>query len=176
MDSPLSNCGNIPVESMDLDYDFFRVLEYSVRAGSGGAGRHRGGMGFCRRCLITMDQVSLATYGDRFVFAPPGLFGGQPGARAASHAIRRGKRIPIGSKQSFALEQGDVLVMLTGGGAGYGDPAERPRHLVARDLAEGVLTPAVARRIYGLGAIAGPARVARPSPVPSPVPGPAAPA
>lgn len=109
---------------MDLDYDFFRVLEYSVRAGSGGAGRHRGGMGFCRRCLITRDQVSLATYGDRFVFAPPGLFGGQPGARAASHAIRRGKRIPIGSKQSFALEQGDVLVMLTGGGAGYGDPAE----------------------------------------------------
>ena len=33
VDSPLSNCGNIPVESMDLDYDFFRVLEYSVRAG-----------------------------------------------------------------------------------------------------------------------------------------------
>lgn len=151
VDSPLSNCGNIPVESMDLDYDFFRVLEYSVRVGSGGAGRHRGGMGFCRRYLITRDQVSLATYGDRFVFAPPGLFGGQPGARAATHVVRRGKRIPIGSKQSFALARGDVLVMLTGGGAGYGEPVERPRQLVAQDLAEGLVPPAVARRLYRFG-------------------------
>jgi N-methylhydantoinase B len=83
VDSPLSNCGNIPVESMDLDYEFFRVLEYSVRAESGGAGRHRGGMGFCRRYLITRDHVTLATYDDRFVFAPPGICGGQPGERAA---------------------------------------------------------------------------------------------
>jgi N-methylhydantoinase B len=148
VDSPLSNCGNIPVESMDLDYDFFRVLEYSVRSGSGGAGRHRGGMGFCRRYLITRDQVSLATYGDRFVFAPPGLFGGQPGARAASHVVRNGRRIAIGSKQSFALAKGDILVMLTGGGAGYGDPAERLPHLVARDLAHGLIAPAMARRLY----------------------------
>jgi N-methylhydantoinase B len=148
VDSPLSNCGNIPVESMDLDYDFFRVLEYSVRPGSGGAGRHRGGMGFCRRYLITRDQVTLATYGDRFVFAPPGLFGGQPGARAASHVVRNGKRIVIGSKQSFALAKGDVLVMLTGGGAGYGDPAERPRPLIARELDEGLIAPGAARRLY----------------------------
>ncbi len=148
VDSPLSNCGNIPVESMDLDYDFFRVLEYSVRADSGGAGRHRGGMGFCRRYLITKDNVSFATYGDRFVFAPQGLFGGAPGERAASHVIRGGREIPIGSKQSFALEQGDVLVMLTGGGAGYGDPAERPRHLVQQDLSEGLIAPRTARRLY----------------------------
>jgi len=148
VDSPLSNCGNIPVESMDLDYDFFRVLEYSVRPDSGGAGRHRGGLGFCRRYLITKDGVSFATYGDRFVFAPQGLFGGSPGARAESYVLRGGKRIPIGSKQSFALAQGDELVMLTGGGAGYGDPSDRPRELVGRDLTEGLLTPRTARRAY----------------------------
>ena len=149
VDSPLSNCGNIPVESMDLDYEFFRVLEYSVRAESGGAGRHRGGMGFCRRYLITRDNVTLATYGDRFVFAPPGIFGGQPGDRAASYVLRKGKRIQIGSKQSFALEKDDVLVMLTGGGAGYGDPLERARHLIEEDLDQGLIRPATARRIYG---------------------------
>jgi N-methylhydantoinase B len=148
VDSPLSNCGNIPVESMDLDYDFFRVLEYSVRADSGGPGRHRGGMGFCRRYLITRDDVSFATYGDRFVFAPQGLYGGAPGARAESHVLRDGRRIPIGSKQSFALARGDVLVMLTGGGAGYGDPAERPRRLVEQDLAQGFVAPRIARRVY----------------------------
>jgi N-methylhydantoinase B len=112
---------------MDLDYEFFRVLEYSVRAESGGAGRHRGGIGFCRSYLITQNNVTLATYGDRFVFAPSGIFGGQPGARAASHAVRKSRRITIGSKQSFALEKDDVLVMLTGGGAGSGDPLERAR-------------------------------------------------
>jgi len=148
VDSPLSNCGNIPVEAMDLDYEFFRVLEYSMRIESGGAGRHRGGMGFCRRYLITRDNVSLATYGDRFLFAPPGIFGGQPGAQASSHVLRRGRRIPIGSKQSFALERGDVLVMLTGGGAGYGDPAERPRQLVENDLAQGLISSRTARRVY----------------------------
>ena len=148
VDSPLSNCGNIPVEAMDLDYEFFRVLEYSMRIESGGAGRHRGGMGFCRRYLITRDNVSLATYGDRFLFAPPGIFGGQPGAQASSHVLRRGRRISIGSKQSFALERGDVLVMLTGGGAGYGDPAERPPRLVENDLAQGLISPRTARRVY----------------------------
>jgi N-methylhydantoinase B len=149
VDSPLSNCGNIPVESMDLDYEFFRVLEYSVRAESGGAGRHRGGMGFCRRYLITRDNVALATYGDRFVFAPLGIFGGQPGARAASHVLRKGRRITIGSKQSFALEKDDVLVMFTGGGAGYGDPLERAHHLIESDLDQGLICPATARRLYG---------------------------
>ena len=134
---------------MDLDYEFFRVLEYSVRAESGGAGRHRGGMGFCRRYLITRDNVTLATYGDRFVFAPPGIFGGQPGDRAASYVLRKGKQIQIGSKQSFALEKDDVLVMLTGGGAGYGDPLERARHLIEQDLDQGLIRPATARRVYG---------------------------
>jgi N-methylhydantoinase B len=134
---------------MDLDYEFFRVLEYSVRADSGGAGRHRGGMGFCRRYLITRDDVSFATYGDRFAFAPQGLFGGAPGQRAGSYVLRAGQRIPIGSKQSFALSKGDVLVMMTGGGAGYGDPAGRPRERVARDLAQGFIGPRTARRVYG---------------------------
>jgi N-methylhydantoinase B len=148
VDSPLSNCGNIPVESMDLDYEYFRVLEYSVRPESGGAGRHRGGMGFCRRYLITRGGVTLATYGDRFVFSPPGIFGGHPGARAESHVVSNGRKIRIGSKQSFALEKGDVLVMLTGGGAGYGDPAERPSHLLEQDVTQGFVSPAAARRLY----------------------------
>ena len=119
-----------------------------MRAESGGAGRHRGGMGFCRRYLITQDNVTLATYGDRFVFAPPGIFGGQPGDRAASHVLRKGRRITIGSKQSFALEKDDVLVMPPGGGAAYGDPLERARHLIENDVDQGLIRPATARRVY----------------------------
>ena len=105
-------------------------------------------MGFCRRYLITRGGETLATYGDRFVFSPPGIFGGHPGARAESHVVRNGRKIRIGSKQSFALEKGDMLVMLTGGGAGYGDPAERPPHLVEQDVTQGFVSPAAARRLY----------------------------
>ena len=149
VDSPLSNCGNVPVEAMDMEYDFFRVEEYGVRSGSGGQGAQRGGMGFVRRYHIIKDDVTFATYGDRFRIAPQGLFGGEAGVRAASHVLRQGKRIELGSKQSFALKKDDILVMLTGGGAGYGDPAARGRALVERDLAEGFIDAETARRAYG---------------------------
>src|SRR5690606_32415206 len=48
VDSPLSNCANVPIEAMDMEYDFFRVAEYGLVADSGGPGRHRGGLGFRR--------------------------------------------------------------------------------------------------------------------------------
>ena len=70
------------------------------------------------------------------------------GARAESHVLRKAKRIPIGSKQSFVLEKDDVLVMLTRGGAGYGEPADRPRRLIEHDLDQGLIRPATARSVY----------------------------
>lgn len=140
VDSPLSNCGNIPVESMDMEYDFFRVEGYSLSADSGGSGKYRGGLGFERRYRILADDVQLATYSDRFRLAPEGLFGGADGARATTDVLRDGERIPLPSKVSFPLRAGDVLVTRTGGGAGYGDPAERRADLKARDAREGFVT------------------------------------
>ena len=141
VDSPLSNCGNVPVEAMDMEYDFFRVEEYGLRPDSGGAGRYRGGLGFSRRYLITKDDVVFATYADRFRIAPEGLYGGGAGETGRSYVERAGEVIDLVSKQSFKLEKGDVLVTLTGGGAGYGDPARRQAALKARDLADGLVTP-----------------------------------
>jgi N-methylhydantoinase B len=142
VDSPLSNCGNVPVEAMDMEYDFFRVEEYALRPGSGGAGRQRGGLGFVRRYTITKDDVGFATYGDRFRLAPQGLFGGRPGVTARSYVERGNEVIELKSKQSFKLRKGDVLVTLTGGGAGYGRPAERAAEARARDLADGLVAEA----------------------------------
>ncbi len=145
VDSPLSNCGNVPVEAMDMEYDFFRVEEYGLRPASGGSGRYRGGLGFVRKYLITKDDVTFATYADRFRIAPEGLFGGDPGVRARTYVERDGSIIELASKQSFKLNKGDVLVTMTGGGAGYGDPAERADALAERDLADGLMpAPAAA--------------------------------
>ena len=122
VDSPLSNCSNIPVEAMDMEHDYFRVMEYSTVPGSGGAGKYRGGWGLRRIYEVLEDNVTFATYSDRFRIAPSGLFGGEPGECASTFVIRGNETIELGSKLSFALKKGDRLVMTTGGGAGYGAP------------------------------------------------------
>ena len=48
VDSPLSNCSNAPVESLDIDYDFFRITGYELAPDSFGLGARRGGAGFGR--------------------------------------------------------------------------------------------------------------------------------
>jgi N-methylhydantoinase B len=125
VDCPLSNCSNIPIEAMDITYDFFRVVDYSLIPDSGGDGLHRGGLGLQRIYEIIEDDVEFATYADRFERAPEGLFGGQPGRCAETFVERGEQRITLSSKQSFKLKRGDRLVMRTGGGAGYGDPVSR---------------------------------------------------
>jgi N-methylhydantoinase B len=136
VDSMLSNCSNIPIEAMESDYPFFRVEDYSLRSNSGGAGRQRGGMGFQRIYRVLEDDVTFATYGDRFRIAPEGVFGGAPGAKAETFVDRGGQKIPLASKQQFPLLSGDRLVVRTGGGGGYGPASERPGDLAVSDQAD----------------------------------------
>jgi len=140
VDSPLSNCANIPLEAMEMDYDFFRVEDYSLIPDSGGAGARRGGLAFQRIYHILKDGVTLATYGDRFAFAAPGVFGGEAGSKSEIFVLRDGERLALSSKQSFALQAGDRLVYRTGGGGGYGRAEERPAALATKDRAEGFIT------------------------------------
>lgn len=136
VDSMLSNCSNIPIEAMESDYPFFRVDDYSLRSSSGGAGRQRGGMGFQRIYRVLEDDVTFATYGDRFRIAPEGVFGGSPGAKAETFVERGGQKIPLASKQQFPLMAGDRLVVRTGGGGGYGPSVDRALALVSSDQAD----------------------------------------
>ena len=138
VDSPLSNCSNIPIEAMDMTYGFFRVADYSLVEGSGGAGQFRGGHGFQRVYEVLEDGVTFATYADRFVLKPQGLLGGLPGTCAQAYVQRDNQRIDMKAKQSFKLRRGDRLVMRTGGGAGYGPPAERSDELRTVDNANGL--------------------------------------
>ncbi len=125
IDSPLSNCSNIPIEALDMDYPFFRVEHYGLWPGSGGAGRHRGGEGVCRAYRILEDGVLYASYSDRFKIAPWGLFGGRPGRCAEAYLERQGERMSLAANGSHVLRKGDLLVVRTGGGGGYGAPEAR---------------------------------------------------
>ena len=142
IDCALSNCANIPMEAMELDYPFFRVENYALIPDSGGKGKHRGGLGFEKSYRILEDGVTFATYGDRFRIAPPGLFGGGPGRHAENLIERDGETIVVGSKAGLELKKGDLLVMRTGGGGGYGAASERDARLEAEDLEEGLITRA----------------------------------
>ncbi|MCZ6558770.1 MAG: hydantoinase B/oxoprolinase family protein, partial [SAR324 cluster bacterium] len=149
VDGPISNCSNTPVESLDMDFDFFRVREYGLLPDSGGQGRFRGGLGICRVYEITKDGVQFAQYGDRFRLRPEGLFGGEPGSAASCFIVRNGKKLPVKSKDWGMLQKGDRLVLQTGGGAGYGSPAHRSREDMARDISEGWNSKRKARKIDG---------------------------
>jgi len=140
VDSPLSNCSNAPVESLDIDYDFFRIIGYELAPDSFGLGARRGGTGFLRRCEILKDDVQLAIYSDRFRLAPQGLLGGEPGTRGYCRVHRRNGTVEeLKSKDAVDLARGDIVEMLVGGGAGFGLVSERPDELIERDLADGLL-------------------------------------
>jgi len=149
VDSYVGNCSNVPVESLEQDYPFMRVEEYGLRRGSAGAGKHRGGLGGRRAYRILEDEVMFNCYSDRFRIAPWGLFGGRPGAPSRFFVERRGEVLHLGSKVNFALQKGDRLIIETAGAGGYGDPRERERAAVARDLAMEFITESEARDVYG---------------------------
>ncbi len=138
VDCPLSNCSNIPIEALEMDYPFMRLETYALLPGTGGAGRHRGGLGFERSYRILDDGVGFATYSDRFFIPPRGLDGGGPGAVCTMHVERDGACIPLTSGSSYALRRGDLLVVRTGGGAGFGDPGQRRPDDQARDDLQGL--------------------------------------
>jgi N-methylhydantoinase B len=86
-------------------------------------------MGFQRIYKILNEDVTFATYGDRFKIAPKGVMGGCPGEKAETFVERGGQKIPLESKQQFLLLEGDRLVVRTGGGGGYGLLIDRKNSL-----------------------------------------------
>ena len=145
----MTNTMNTPVEVVEREYPLL-VVEYRLRSGSGGAGKYRGGLGIVRAIKALEDGVTASVVGERVRLRPWGLQGGLPGAPAEYLVIRRDGRVErLPSKARVTLARGDVIVVKTAGGGGWGDPRERPRELVERDLAEGKISVEEAARLYG---------------------------
>ncbi len=98
------------------------VDAFGIRRGSGGDGRHRGGDGVVRRIkfLEPMDASILSSH--RSV-APFGLAGGEPGTPGHNWVERAdGTRQELSATETVAMNPGDVFVIETPGGGGYGTP------------------------------------------------------
>jgi N-methylhydantoinase B len=116
----MTNSLNTPIEALEYAYPF-RVRRYAYRAGSGGAGKFRGGDGLIREIeLLAPAQVTLLA--DRRKFRPWGLAGGEDGAAGRAVVIKgaTGEEVELPGKCSLHLEAGDVLRIETPGGGGWG--------------------------------------------------------
>lgn len=123
--SHMTNTRNTPVEAFELAYPL-RVVETSVRRGSGGAGRHRGGDGLRRVLEVLDDEVTVSLITERRVRGAPGEAGGEAGSPGRNAIVRDGVEEELPPKVTRRLRPGDRLVVETPGGGGYG-PAEPPR-------------------------------------------------
>jgi 5-oxoprolinase (ATP-hydrolysing) len=107
-----------------LEWRFPVLLEsFAIRRGSGGRGRHRGGDGAVRRIRFREAMTAAILSGHRRV-PPYGVAGGAPGAIGRNWVERAdGTRETFGGTHAVAMSPGDVFVVETPGGGGYGKPA-----------------------------------------------------
>ncbi len=99
-----------------------RVEEFRIRRGSGGAGAHRGGDGAVRR-LRFLEPLTAAIVSSSRRVPPYGLAGGLPGACGRNAVERAGGALEeLPGVARVEMTAGDVLVVETPGGGGYGPP------------------------------------------------------
>jgi N-methylhydantoinase B len=148
----ITNTSNLPVEAIEMEYPL-RVESYGLIEDSGGAGKYRGGLGLRRVVRPVGHEAVFSGTGERFRFAPWGLFGGKDGVPG-----RFQRREPDGSMTALdnkpaevTLTPNQAVVMETPGAGGYGDPTERTPDLLKRDAESGKFSSAYLRRAYPKG-------------------------
>ncbi|MEO8557497.1 MAG: hydantoinase B/oxoprolinase family protein [Rhodospirillales bacterium] len=104
-----------------LEWRFPILLEsFTVRRGSGGNGAHRGGDGAIRR-LRFLEAMTASILSNRRRLPPFGLHGGEPGAPGRNYIVRaNGKKETLGPTDRTEMNPGDLFVIETPGGGGYG--------------------------------------------------------
>lgn len=147
---PLSNCSNVPAEWVEHQFPYLRINRYEIIQDSCGHGRQRGGLGELKEYEILQDDVAFSGMCDRFVYPASGFDGGTEGSKGALKIYRNGKASSLPSKSTAILRKGDRVQFITGGGGGYGPPAERAREAVKKDLKAGFISGETARSIYEL--------------------------
>jgi N-methylhydantoinase B len=128
----------------------FRVESLELRPDSGGAGKFRGGLGFRKKYVITYPCL-LTTNVDRTRDPPWGVQGGKAGEPGCVTVYKAAGGSEVISKvRNYPVKPGDVVVLETGGGGGWGPPAERAREVIERDVARGYVSHEAAERDYGV--------------------------
>ncbi|RCG30628.1 hydantoinase B/oxoprolinase family protein [Sphaerisporangium album] len=140
---------DIPVEVFETRYPF-RISRYEIRPDSGGSGRFRGGNGVVREYTVLHD-CTVSLWFERSSTPAWGLFGGHDAA-PPEIVINPGRpdERRILKCNGLRLAAGDVIRCMTGGGGGFGDPAERDAEAVRTDVLDGHVSAARAAELYAV--------------------------
>ena len=143
---------------LDQDYEMFEqqtphtLIRHEYLCDSAGAGRWRGGLGVETLFEIGSDDTQLVIFGDGDVEP---AFGLQGGGNGTLNSIQL--RFPDGEEKTprsldllTGVPKGTLYLQHAGGGGGYGDPKERPRDLVKREVRDGIISDDSARNDYGV--------------------------
>jgi N-methylhydantoinase B len=121
----MTNTRNTPVEALELAYPL-RVEEYRLIPGSGGAGLHRGGDGVRRAIRLLAPSGTVSVISERRRHAPAGLAGGADGRVGRNLLVRHGTERALPGKVTLPARRGDLFVVETPGGGGWGSRPPGP--------------------------------------------------
>lgn len=139
---------NSPCEQIETKYPVL-VERHALRPDSGGAGRHRGGLG-TETVVRALSPITVDVQSDRMHCPPWGIHGGHAGyGNRVTVRIDGEERLNANAKvRNHRLKVGDALILRAGGGGGFGDPRERDPARVAADVREGYVGEEIAREVY----------------------------
>ncbi len=138
----------IPTEVLEATYPV-RVDSFELRTDSGGAGRFRGGLGLTKS-YTTLAPLTVSTGFERSLCAPWGVLGGLDAEPSRVVIARRDAEPEVVLKDERPIAAGDRVIVETGGGGGFGPPAERSVAAVIADVRNGYVSHAAAAESYGL--------------------------
>jgi len=140
-------------DSIEVDEQKYpiHVHEQRLIPDSGGAGRHRGGLGTSVVFGPKGHPMTVAYTVEGHLNPARGARGGLPGAATDAWKIGAdGVRVEIPKTAAVELQPGEKIVSTSGGGGGYGDPLERDPGLVLVDVLEGWISTSCAELAYGV--------------------------
>lgn len=139
---------NIPVELTERCYEVL-VEHYGFHDQDGGAGRHTGGRGVRLDYRILSPKAWISTFFGRGITPPWGIDGGGEGSCNFAEVIRTdGQKQRFSRANRVALEQGDLLRLVTANGGGWGPAAERSVEAIRADIRAGYISLEQAWRDY----------------------------
>ncbi|WP_418060972.1 hydantoinase B/oxoprolinase family protein [Pimelobacter simplex] len=144
------NSRNLPAEFSEQRYPVL-VEQLALRPDSGGAGKHRGGLGYDKRIRALKDCMLLSN-ADRTDLNPYGVNGGQAGGNYSIllQRVDGTEEVLDGMVDNVPVRAGDVVRLCTTGGGGWGDPLARDPETVRYDVLCGNVTLAAAEGFYGV--------------------------
>ena len=142
---------NYPIEFAEMEFGV-EIEAFRIHRDSGGAGRWRGGCGIIRDVRVRSDEAVIGMRLDNCrqpAFGVNGGRSGRPGRVIVNPDGPEARELATMSDGN-PLRKGDLVRIVTPGGGGWGDPADRPAEDVLSDVLDGFVSVSAAARDYGV--------------------------